>query len=156
MGSWSIKPTTISWFNIRTWHIYQQWVGYTWDICDNDLQPPHQGKGRLSIDPHLVSQTWKGKTKQGVKIHTHHWKLHLWGPPSHFLVLYPLTPNPCPRGYMIGCRVRVFPLKVYRNWTLAWTSISVGTKQCHLPKIKRPHFRYASFTPLVRLGLDLN
>ncbi len=80
----------------------------------------------------------------------------MWGLPSHFSIPYPLTPNLCPRMYMIGCIVKVFPLMVNRKWTLLWILILVGLGQGLLPKMQRPHFQYTSFTPLVQLGLDLN
>jgi hypothetical protein len=44
----------------------------------------------------------------------------------------------------------------YQKWTLLQISILMGPKQGPLPEMQRPHFRYAFFTPLVRLELDFN
>jgi hypothetical protein len=127
-----------------------------WDVYNSDCQPLPLRSGHLLSNPHFMNQPWKGKIGQGVQIQMHHWKLHLWGLPSHFSILYLLIPSPCLGGYMIGCKVRVFPLMVYYKWTLLWTSIPMGPRRGLLLEMKRPHFRYSSFTPLVWLGLDLN
>ncbi len=69
-----------------------------------------------------------------------------------FLILCFITPSPCPKGYIIGWRVRVFQSMAYWKWKFHRISISVGPRE-GMPSL---HFWYTSFTPLVQLGLDCN